>query len=192
MTTLNKPTHLFEERKKYKWNFFEASTYIDSSKKGNISDFETYVKMYPLSNPDNHSKLKGIEKALFYTYDDDMMFMNEGVFLILISNGFKFNNNLFALLVLGSIYDFIGEKCIAENVELKACFDYYQQLDVKIKGEPELIIESQSFVHYMYDTESHNQEPYQDALLGIPLTIISFRTSNGKRLFPKFKYEINV
>jgi hypothetical protein len=155
-------------------------------------DFEKFVKSYPPSNPENLSKLDGIEEALFHSYPDDMMFMNEGVFMILISHGFKFNNDLFALLVLGSIYEIIGKNGIAENPELKACFEYYQQLDVKIEGEKELITQSQSFVHYMYDTESHNQEAYQSALERIPIIISSFRTGNGKQLFPNFKYEIVV
>lgn len=168
-----------------------APKYILASFLG-AQDFEQFVISYPPSNPENRSKLDGIEEALFHSYPDDMMFMNEGVFMILISHGFKFNNDLFALLVLGSIYDFIGEKGIAKNLELKACFEYYQQLDVKIEGEKELMTQSQSFVHYMYDTESHNQEAYQSALERIHITISSFRTGNGKQLFPKFKYEIVV
>ena len=143
-----------------------------------------------MSNPENLPRLEGIEEALFHSYPDDMMFMNEGFYMILISQGFKFNNDLFALLVLGSIYDFIGKNCIDKNAKLKDCFDHYQNLDVIIKDEENLIIKSQSFVHYMYDTECHNQEEYQFALEEIPITISSFRTIDGKQLFPKFKYEI--
>ena len=147
--------------------------------------FEDYVNENPPTSPEKKELTKNIEQALFYPYSDDMMFMNEAVFMILISNGYKFDNNLFALLVLGSIYDFIGTQGIAENVELKACFEYYQKLDVKIKGEQDLIDQSQSFVHYMYDTESHNQQPYQEALENISSIISSFRTNSGKKLFPK-------
>lgn len=164
-----------------------APKYILASFLG-AQDFEQFVKSYPPSNPENLSKLDGIEEALFYSYPDDMMFMNEGVFMILISHGFKFNNDLFALLVLGSIYDFIGKNGIDKNPELKACFEYYQQLEIIIKGEKELMTQSQSFINYMYDTESHNQEAYQVALEGIPIIISSFRTSDRKRLFPKFRY----
>ena len=187
MTTLERVENPFDRRKKYKVDD-EPFTYFDASKTGDIAYFEAFVKKHNPSNPDNLPRLEGIEGALFYEYPDDMMFMNEGFYMILISQGFKFNNDLFALLVLGSIYDFIGKNGIDKNAELKACFEYYQNLDIIIKGEKKLMIQSQFFVHYMYDTESYNQEPYQDALLGIPCTIRSFRTSDGELLFPKFKY----
>ena len=187
MTTLERTGNSFEKRKRYKVDD-EPSTYFGASKTGDIGYFQTFVEKNPLSNPENLSRLEGIEGALFHSYPDDMMFMNEGFYMILISQDFKFNNDLFALLVLGSIYDFIGKNGIDKNAELKACFEYYQNLDVIINDEENLIIKSQSFVHYMYDNESNNQEPFQDALLGIPCTIRSFRTSDGKLLFPKFKY----
>lgn len=152
--------------------------------------FEDYVKLNPPSNPENKELTKDIEQALFHPYDDEMIFMNEGVFIILIENGYTFDNDLFALLVIGSIFDFIGIKGIDENPKLKACFEYYQNLEIKIKGEEELITQSQSFVHYMYDTKSNNQEPYQNALVNIPIIISSFRTNSGKILFPKFSYDI--
>ena len=189
MTTLERVENPFDRRKKYKVDD-EPFTYFDASKNGDITYFEAFVKKYNPSNPENLPRLEGIEGALFYEYPDDMMFMNEGFYMILISQGFKFNNDLFALLVLGSIYDFIGKNGIDKNAELKACFEYYQNLDIIIKGEKELMIQSQSFVHYMYDTECHNQEEYQCALEEIPITISSFRTIDGKQLFPKFKYEI--
>ena len=189
MATLDEISNPFEGRKKYKVHG-SPFTYFDVSKTCDITEFQAYVEEHPLSNPDNLSRLEGIEGVLFYEYRDDMMFMNEGFYIILISGCFKFNNYLFALLVLGSIYDFIGKNGIDKNAELKACFEYYQNLDVIIKGEKELIIQSQSFVHYMYDTECHNQEEYQCALEEIPITISSFRTIDGKQLFPKFKYEI--
>lgn len=152
--------------------------------------FQAYVKLNPPSNPENKELTKDIEQALFNPYPDDMVFMNEAVFMILISHGFKFDNNLFALLVLGSIYEFVGVQGIDKNDELKACFEYYQKLEIKIKGEKDLMDQSQSFVHYMYDTKSHNQQPYQDALENIPSIISSFRTNSGKKLFPKFSYDI--
>ena len=189
MTTLERVENPFDRRKKYKVDD-EPFTYFDASKNGDITYFEAFVKKYNPSNPENLPRLEGIEGALFYEYPDDMMFMNEGFYMILISQGFKFNNDLFALLVLGSIYGFIGKNGINKNAELKACFEYYQNLDVIIKDEENLIIKSQSFVHYMYDNKSNNQEPYQFALEGIPCMIRSFRTSNGKLLFPKFKYFI--
>jgi len=190
MSTLEIVVNPFEERKRYKVDDDEPFTYFDASKTGDITYFKAFVEKYSLSNPENLPRLEGIEEALFHSYPDDMMFMNEGFYMILISQGFKFNNDLFALLVLGSIYDFIGKNCIDKNAKLKDCFDHYQNLDVIIKDEENLIIKSQSFVHYMYDNESNNQEPYQFALEGIPCTIHSFRTSNGKLLFPKFKYFI--
>lgn len=152
--------------------------------------FEAYVKKNPPTNPENKELTKDIEQALFNPYPDDMVFMNEAVFMILISHGFKFDNNLFALFVLGSIYDFICARGISQNSELNACFEYYQNLEIKIKGEEELITQSQSFVHYMYDTESHNQQLYENALQNIPSIISSFKTNSGKILFPKFSYDI--
>jgi hypothetical protein len=194
METLNEISHPFNGRKRSKVDGdildIEPFTYFDALKNGDIAYFESYVKKYNPSRPENLPRLKGFEEALFHSYDDDMMFMNEGFYMILISQGFKFNNDLFALLVLGSIYDFIGKDGIDKNAELKACFEYYQNLDVIIKGEKELIAQSQSFVDYMYDTECHNQVAYQCALEGIPITISSFRTSDGKQLFPKFKFYI--
>lgn len=152
--------------------------------------FEAYVKLNPPTNPENKELTKDIEQALFYSYPDDMMFMNEAVFMILISHGFKFDNNLFALLVLGSIYDFVGVRGISQNSQLNACFTFYQNLEIKIKGDLNLMVQSQSFIRYMYYIESYNQQPYQDALERIPATISSFSTSSGKILFPKFSYDI--
>lgn len=196
METLNDISHPFEGRKKLKvdgvvLDIKEPFTYFDASKKCDITYFQSFVEKYPPSRPENLTRLEGLEEALFHSYGDDgNMLMNEGFYMILISHGFKFNNDLFALLVLGSIYDFIGQKGIAQNPELKACFEYYRNLEINVKDEAELMVQSQSFVQYMYNTESYNQEPYQDALLGIPSSIRSFRTSDGKLLFPKFKYEI--
>ena len=59
-------------------------------------------------------------------------------------------------------------------------------LEININDQSELMDKTNSFIHYMYDTESNNQEPFQDALLGIPFLITSFRTTDGKPLFPKF------
>jgi hypothetical protein len=193
METLNDISHPFNGKKRPKVDGSmsrTSTTYIEDSKTCDITYFQAIVEENPPSRPENLPRLKGMEEALFYSYDDDMMFMNEGFYMILISQGFKFNNELFALLVLGSIYDFIGKDGIDKNAELKACFEYYQNLDVIIKGEKELITQSQSFVHYMYDTESYNQQPYQEAFENIPSIISSFRTNNGKKLFPKFSYDI--
>ena len=189
MQTENKNTTVLQEFCPVKKRKIIKSSYILASFLG-LESFEDYVKINPPTSPEKKELTKNIEQALFYSYPDNMIFMNEAVFMILISNGYKFDNNLFALLVLGSINDFIGIQGISENVELKACFEYYQKLDVKIKGDQDLIDQSQSFVHYMYDTKSYNQQPYQEALENIPSIISSFRTNSGKKLFPKFSYDI--
>ena len=186
MTTLERVENPFDRRKKYKVDD-EPFTYFDASKTGDITYFEAFVKKYPLSNPENLPRLEGIEGALFYQYgDEDKMYMNEVLYMILISNGYEFSNDLFALLVCGSIYGVICDETDKKYDYLKGCIEYYCKLEININDESELMDKTNSFIHYMYDTESYNQEPYQDALLGIPCTIRSFRTSDGKILFPKF------
>ena len=108
--------------------------------------------------------------------------------MTLLSNGYEFSNDLFALLVCGSIYNVICDETDKKYDYLKACIEYYCKLEININDQSELMDKTNSFIHYMYDTESYNQEPFQEALIGIPCTICSFRTSDGKLLFPKFKY----
>ena len=188
MTTLERVENPFDRRKKYKVDD-EPFTYFDASKNGDITYFEAFVKKYPLSNPENLKRLEGIQGALFYEYgDEDNMYKNEVIFMTLLSNGYEFSNDLFALLVCGSIYNVICDETDKKYDYLKACIEYYCKLEININDQSELMDKTNSFIHYMYDTESYNQEPYQDALLGIPCTIRSFRTSDGKQLFPKFKY----
>lgn len=186
----------FEERKRYKEGVVyedvepdvEPPTYFDASLKGDIDYFEAYVKKYPLSDPENLERLKGIERALFYTYGDEgNMFMNEAVYMIMINHGYQFSNDLFALLVCGSIYNFIGTEIHNCESKLKDCIEKYQKLEITINNQEELMTQTQSFINYMYDTESNNQQPYQDALLGVPLMIRSFSTRDGEHLFSKFK-----
>jgi hypothetical protein len=192
MATLESAGGPFEGRKRYKEGVdvvpdFEPSTYFDASLKGDIDYFEAYVKKYPLSDPENLSRLEGIERALFCEYGDEgNMFMNEAIFMILLSYGYEFSNDLFALLVCGSIYNVICDKTHKKYDYLKACIEYYCKLEININDQSELMTQSQSFVHYMYDTESNNQEPLQDALYEIPWTIRSFRTKDDKQFFPKF------
>jgi hypothetical protein len=192
METLNEISHPFDGRKKHKVDDdildIEPPTYFDASKNGDIAYFEAYVKKYNPSNPDNLKRLEGIEGALFYEYgDEDKMYMNEFLYMTLISNGYEFSNDLFALLVCGSIYNVICDETDKKYDYLKACIEYYCKLEININDQSELMVQSNSFIHYMYDTESYNQEPFQDALLGIGYSIRSFRTSDGKLLFPKFK-----
>jgi len=183
----------FDERKRHKAGLdtiteieVDSPTYFEASKKG-IIYFEDYVKKYSPSNPENHSRLEGFERALFYPYgDEDKMYMNEAIFMIIISNGYEFSNDLFALLVCGSIYSLICDENDKKYDYLKACIEYYRKLEINIKDIDELMTQTHSFIRYMYDTESNNQEPFQDALLGIPFLITSFRTTDGKPLFPKF------
>jgi hypothetical protein len=192
MATLDEISNPFEGRKKHKVDDvldidIEPFTYLDASKKGDITEFQAYVEEHPLSNPDNLSRLEGIEESLFYQYgDENNMYKNEAIFMILISNGYEFSNELFALLVCGSIYNVICDETDKKYDYLKACIEYYINLEINIKDIEELINQSHSFIRYMYDTESYNQEPFQDALLGIPWTIRSFSARNGKPLFPKF------
>ena len=164
----------------------EPSTYYEASK-GGIIFFEEYVKKYPPSNPENLSRFKGIEGALFYEYGDEgNMFMNEAIFMILISYGYEFSNDLFALFVCGSIYIEFGNEIQNYHPRLADCIEKYKNLEININDEAELIAQTGSFIHYMYDTESHNQEVYQDALYEIPFTIRSFKTINDEQLFPNF------
>jgi hypothetical protein len=191
METLDEISHPFDGRKKYKVDGniidIEPSKYFDASKKCDITYFEAYVKNHPPSNPENIPRLEGIEGALFYEYgDENNMYMNEAIFMILISNGYEFSSDLFALLVCGSIYSVISDETDKKYDYLKACIEYYQKLEININDINELMTQTHSFIHYMYDTESYNQEPFQDALLGIGYSIRSFRTSDGKLLFPKF------
>jgi hypothetical protein len=186
MATLDEISNPFEGRKKYKVHG-SPFTYFDVSKTCDITEFQAYVEEHPLSNPDNLSRLEGIEGALFYPYgDENNMYKNEAIFMILVSNGYEFSNDLFALLVCGSIYNVISDETDKKYDYLKACIEYYINLEINIKDIDELMIQSHSFIRYMYDTESYNQEPFQDALLGIGYSIRSFRTSDGKLLFPKF------
>jgi hypothetical protein len=201
MATFEEEKNLFEERKRHKGDVYlqclddsddvevDPSTYFYVSKKSDITYFQAFVEKYPPSNPENHSRLEGIERALFHPYGDEgNMFMNEAIFMILISNGYEFSNDLFALLVCGSIYTLMYDDFKQSKIDpnLKACVEYYCKLEININNESELMVQSHSFVHYMYDTESNNQEPYQDALLGIPSLIRSYIISKNKPLFPKF------
>ena len=114
------------------------------------------------------------------------MYKNEVIFMILVLNGYEFSNDLFALLVCGSIYNVISDETDKKYDYLKGCIEYYCKLEVNIKDQDELMTQTHPFIRYMYDTESYNQEPFQDALLGIPWTIRSFSARNEKPLFPKF------
>jgi hypothetical protein len=184
----------FDERKRHKAGLdaittdinIDPSTYFEASKEG-IIYFQDYVKKYIPSNPENHSRLKGIEEALFYEYGDkNNMFMNEVVFMILIIYGYQFSSDLFALLVCGSIYSVICDETDKKYDYLKACIEYYCKLEININDIEELMTQTHSFIRYMYDIESNNQEPFQDALLGIPSSIRSYTISRNKPLFPKF------
>jgi hypothetical protein len=195
MTTLERGENSFEERKRYKGDTddldIEPFTYFDASKKSDIAYFQAFVEKYPLSNPENLPRLEGIERALFYEYGDEgNMFMNEAIFMILLSYGYEFSNDLFALLVCGSIYSLICDETDNKYDYLKSCIEYYRKLEININDETELMVQTHSFVHYMYDTESNNQEPYQDALLGIPSSIRSYTISKNKPLFPNFNCSI--
>ena len=165
----------------------EPSTYYEASK-GGITYFEEYVKKYPPINPENLPRFKGIEGALFYEYGDEgNMFMNEAIFMILISYGYEFSNDLFALFVCGSIYIEFGNEIQNYHPRLADCIEKYKNLEININDEAELIAQTGSFIHYMYDTESNNQGPYEDALLGIPSSIRSYMNNENKPLFPNFK-----
>jgi hypothetical protein len=196
MTTLESAGDPFEGRKRYKEGVdvvpdFEPSTYFDASLKGEIDYFEAYVKKYPPSDPENLSRLEGIEGALFYEYGDEgKMYMNEVVYIIMIIHGYQFSNDLFALLVCGSIYILIGTEIHNYDSKLKDCIEKYQKLEITINGQSELMTQMKSFIHYMYDTESYNQEPLQDALLGVSFSIRSFTTTDDEPLFPNFNYNI--
>lgn len=204
MATFEEEKNTFEGRKRHKGDVYlqcldycedldrkdldiEPSTYYEASK-GEITYFEKYVEKYPPSNPENLLRLEGIYGALFHSFgDEDKMYMNEAIFMILIINGYQFSNDLFALFVCGSICIEFGNEIQNFDSRLAACIEKYLNLEINIKDEAELIDQTGSFIHYMYDTESNNQSPYRDALLGIPLSIRSFRTSDGKPLFPGFK-----
>jgi len=194
METLARGENPFEERKRYKGGDdddldIEPFTYFDVSKTCDIAYFQAFVEKYPLSNPENLSRLEGIERALFYEYGDEgNMFMNEAIFMILLSYGYEFSSDLFALLVCGSIYTLMYEDFKKSKIDpnLKACIEYYQKLEININDINELMTQTQSFINYMYDTESNNQEPFQDGLLGIPSSIRSYTISRNKPLFPKF------
>jgi hypothetical protein len=195
MTTLERGENSFEERKRYKGDAgdldIEPFTYFDASKTDDISYFQAFVEMYPPSNPENLPRLEGIEGALFYEYgDENNMYKNEAIFMILISNGYEFSSDLFALLVCGSIYSLICDETDKKYDYLKACIEYYCKLEININDIDELMTQTHSFIRYMYDIESNNQEPFQDALLGIHSSIRSFRTKDGDPLFPKFNYYI--
>ena len=77
MATLDEISNPFEGRKKYKVHG-SPFTYFDVSKTCDITEFQAYVEEHPLSNPDNLSRLEGIEEALFYPYgDENNMYKNE-------------------------------------------------------------------------------------------------------------------
>jgi len=204
METFEEEKNPFEERKRHKGEGFylqclddcddldsedldcEPSTFYEASK-GGIIFFEEYVKKYIPPNPENLPRLEGIEGALFHSYGDgDKMYMNEAIFMILIINGYQFSNDLFALFVCGSIYIEFGDEIQNYDPRLADCIEKYINLEINIKDETELIAQTGSFIHYMYDNESNNQGPYEDALLGIPSSIRSYMNNENKPLFPKF------
>jgi len=186
MARLDEISNPFYGTKRYKVDE-SPFTYFDVSKTCDITDFQAYVEKYPPSNPENLPRLEGINEALFYPYgDENNMYKNEAIFMILICNGYEFSSDLFALLVCGSIYSLICDETDKTYDYLKACIEYYRKLEINIKDIDELMTQTHSFIHYMYDTESNNQEPFQDVLLGIPFSIRSFSTRDGKLLFPKF------
>jgi hypothetical protein len=161
-------------------------TYLEASYMG-LDYFKNYVQENSPKLIKNKSRLENIEKVLFHSYGDKIMYMNEAVFVILILNGYQFDNNLFALLVLGSICDLFGLDYIEQNGELFHLFEYYKNLEINIKDEKDLMCKMQSFVHYMYDNESHNQELYMNELVGLPATIRSFKFCNRELIFSNFK-----
>ena len=183
----------------------EYKTYYEVSLLENFDIFINYVINNPLNSKNNllyESQIKDIEKILYHEYNEN--YMNETLYIILISYGYKPNNNLFGYLVCGSIIDYISDigvdnliknsffnSIIVNNSYLSDMLEYYVDKEIVINGYDDLIKNVSSFINYTYEEpdHGHGQQLFQDALDNIVMSITSFKTVND---LPLFKFEFKI
>jgi hypothetical protein len=186
-------------------NINECKTYYEVSLLENFDIFINYVINNPLNLESNslyESQIKDIEKILYHEYSEN--YMNEILYIILISYGYKPSNDLFGYLVCGSIIDYISDvgvdnliknsffnRIIVNNTYLSDILEYYIDAKIVINGYDDLIKNVSSFISYTYEEPEygHGQQLLQDALDNIVMSIMSFKTVNN---LPLFKFEFNI
>ena len=183
----------------------EYKTYYEISLLENFDIFINYIINNPLNSKNNllyESQIKDIEKILYHSYNEN--YMNEILYIILISYGYKPSNDLFAYLICGSIIDYISNigvdnliknsffnSIIVNNSYLSDMLEYYVDKEIIINGYDDLIKNVSSFINYTYEEPDygHGQQLFQDALDNIVMSIMSFKTVNNLPLF-KFDFKI--
>lgn len=183
----------------------EYKTYYEVSLLENFDIFINYVINNPLNSKNNllyESQIKDIEKILYHEYNEN--YMNETLYIILISYGYKPSNDLFGYLVCGSIIDYISDigidnliknsffnSIIVNNSYLSDMLEYYVDKEIVINGYDDLIKNVGSFINYTYEEpdHGHGQQLFQDALDNIVMSIMSFKTVND---LPLFKFEFKI
>jgi hypothetical protein len=186
-------------------NINEYKTYYEISLLENFDIFINYVINNSLNSETNslyESQIRDIEKILYHEYSEN--YMNEIFYIILISYGYKPNNDLFGYLVCGSIIDYISDigidnliknsffnSIVVNNTYLSDMLEYYIDKKIIINGYDDLIRNVGSFISYTYEEPEygHGQQLFQDALDNIVMSIMSFKTVNNLSLF-KFKFNI--
>jgi len=186
-------------------NINEYKTYYEVSLLEKFDIFINYVINNPLNSEINslyESQIKDIEKILYHEYSEN--YMNEILYIILISYGYKPSNDLFGYLVCGSIIDYISDvgidniiknsffnSIIVNNSYLTDILEYYIDKKIVINGYDGLIRNVSSFINYTYEEPEygHGQQLFQDALDNIVMSIMAFRTVND---LPLFKFEFNI
>jgi hypothetical protein len=183
----------------------QYKTYYEVSLLENYDIFINYIINNPLNSTINslyESQIRDIEKILYHEYTEN--YMNEILYIILISHGYKPSNDLFGYLVCGSIIDYISDvgvdnliknsffnNIIVNNSYLSDILEYYIDKKIVINGYDDLIQNVGSFINYTYEEPEygHGQQLFQDALDNIVMSIMSFKTVND---LPLFKFEFNI